>query len=303
MIAVKSYFDGSEIPARCTTLAALVTDESTWSEIVGTWEEVRRTRGNPPYIHMTDLMALEGIYKGWKPDARDYLVDGLLNVLLSFRGHPQLRSFTCSVNLRDYAKFKRERSLPSPERLCARFVFPHVMNWYADLPGLEIGRMEAYFDRNEKFMRHIEPDWRSKKIKKRHPQWELVSSISQAPMRHTPALQMTDVVAWGRNRLSGGSHWESDPHYATAVRACGSLQGIHRPINEQGLATFHYGEEGYAAIDPQRKNRMADASEEFKKFDGMMRELMPTSHAESKIKLEMEKVATKRKKSSASARQ
>jgi hypothetical protein len=275
LITVKSYFDGSEIPSRSITLASLVTDENTGSELESLWEEVRKTRGNPRYIHMTDLMALEGIYKEWEPDARDYLVDGLLNVLLSYRGHPRLRSFTCSANLRDYAKVRRERNLPSPERLCARFVFPHVMNWYAELPGLEIGKMEAYFDRNEKFMRHIEPDWRNKKIKKKHPQWELVSSISQATMERTPALQMTDVVAWGRNRLSAGSHWETDPHYATAVRACGSLQGIHRPIDAPGLATFHYREEGYAAIDPQKgKTEMANRSEEFKKFDRMMRELM-----------------------------
>jgi hypothetical protein len=283
VIEVKSYFDGSEIAGRCITLAGLATDVNTWSEVEGIWEEVRKTRGNPPYVHMTDLMALEGIYKHWEADARDYLVDGLLNVLLSFRGHPRLRSFTCSVNLGDYARLRQERSLPPPDRLCARLVFPHVMNWHAELPGLEIGRMEAYFDRNEKFMRHIEPDWRSKKTRKKHPQWELVSSISQASMKNIPALQMTDVVAWGRNRLTSGSHWETDLHYATAVRACGSLQGIHRPIDGQGLANFHYREEGYAAIDPQkRKSASASRSEEFKKFDRMMRELMHKSHEDSK---------------------
>jgi len=285
VIPVKSYFDGSEIPARCVTLAALVTDANTWSELEGIWEEVRKTRGNPPYIHMTDLMALEGIYKKWEADDRDYLVDGLLNVLLSFRGHPRLRSFTCSVNLRDHAKLKHERSLPSPERLCARLVFPHAMNWYAELPGLDTGKMEAYFDRNEKFMRHIEPDWRNKTIRKRYPQWELVSSISQTTMQNAPALQMTDVVAWGRNRLAGGSHWKTDPHYATAARACGSLQGIHRPIEEQGLSTFNYREEGFAAIDPQRTNReMFNRSEEFKRFDRMMRQLMHKSEPKKQKK-------------------
>jgi hypothetical protein len=127
------------------------------------------------------------------------------------------------------------------------------MNWYAELPGLEIGKMEAYFDRNEKFMRYIEPDWRSKKIKKRHPQWELVGSVSQAAMKHCPALQS-----------HGG--------------AIGSRQ-VH--------ATFRYREEGYAAIDPQGKNReMATASEEFEKFDRMMRELMHKAHPRRRSKHE-----------------
>src|SRR5260370_21891260 len=228
MLAVKSYFDGSELINKALTLAALATDENTWREIENRWEEVSATRGNPKYIHMTDLVSLEGIYVAWAAEDRDYLVDGLLNVLLSFRGHPNLRAFTCSINLQDYAALRRERRLPSPERMCARFVFPHVMNWYAELPGLDIGKMEAYFDRGEKFMRHVEPDWRNKKIRQRHPQWELVSSITQAVMETTTALQMTDVVAWGRNRLASGSHWETDPHYPTAVRVCGSLQSIHR---------------------------------------------------------------------------
>ena len=61
------------------------------------------------------------------------------------------------------------------------------------------------------------------------------------------------------------------------ARACGALQGIHRPIEANGLAAFRYSEEGYAAIDRQRMKQaqnMTDASEEFKKFDRMMRELM-----------------------------
>lgn len=255
MLAVKSYFDGSELANKCTTLAALVADGNTCSEIEGRWEEVRAARGNPKYIHMTDLMSLAGIYEDWKKKDRDYLVDGLLNVLLSFRGHPSLRAFTCSVNLKDYAAVRREKRLPAPERMCARFVFPHVMNWYAELPGVHIGKMEAYFDRGEKFMRHVEQDWRSKRIRQRHPQWELISAIAAAVMQTTPALQMTDMVAWGRNRLASGSHRKTDLHYPIAVRACGSLQSIHRPIDRDGLAKFSYREEGYAAIDPQRKRQ------------------------------------------------
>ena len=205
MIAVKSYFDGSQ-SRRALTLAGIAADETTWLEMESLWEEVRQARGNPPHIHMTYLMALEDIYKGWSDDERDYLVDGLLNVLLLFRGNPNVFSFSCSINLADYENVRPLKNLPSPERMCARFVFPHVMNWYGELQRLDIGRIEAYFDRGEKFMRHVEPDWRSKQIRKRHPQWELVNSICPAVMEKTPALQITDVVAWGRNRLAGGSH-------------------------------------------------------------------------------------------------
>jgi hypothetical protein len=183
MLTVKSYFDGSEQTNKALTLAAISADEATWNELEARWEEIRAARGNPPHIHMTDLMALERLYKDWSFDARDYLVDGLLNVLLSFRGNPNLFSFTCSINLVDYKEVRKENHLPAPERMCARFVFPHVMNWYAELPRLDVGKMKAYSDRNENFMRYLQPDWSSKSIKKRHPQWELVS-IWQANIDH-----------------------------------------------------------------------------------------------------------------------
>src|ERR1700736_739516 len=97
MLTVKSYFDGSEQTNKALTLAAISADEATWNELEARWEEIRAARGNPPHIHMTDPMALERLYKDWSFDASDYLVDGLLNVLLSFRGNPNLFSFTCSI--------------------------------------------------------------------------------------------------------------------------------------------------------------------------------------------------------------
>src|SRR5271165_5260492 len=111
-------------------------------------------------------------------------------------------------------------------------------------------------------------------------------------MKSTPALQMADVVAWGRNRLAAGSHWETDLHYTTAVRACGSLQGIHRPIEAACLAGFHYREEGYAAIDRQKARQsldIANPAEEFKKFDRLMREMMRVSRKQPQPRLVMEK--------------
>jgi hypothetical protein len=89
---------------------------------------------------------------------------------------------------------------------------------------VDIGKLEACFDRGEKFMRHVEQDWKSK-YKDRYPGREVVGSIGQTTMVETPPLQIADVVAWGRNRLTAGSHWESDPYYLTAVGAC-IYQGV-----------------------------------------------------------------------------
>lgn len=157
--------------------------------------------------------------RSWSEDDRDYLVDGLLNALLFFRGKPTLRRFTCSVDRGAYEHLKTTKRLPSPERLCVRMVFPHVMEWYAQIPGVHIGEIEAYFDQNEPFMRHVQQDWTSKEIRKKHPQWKLVSSIASTKMQSTPALQIADMVAWGCNRIDSGSHWKTDPHYIPATEA------------------------------------------------------------------------------------
>jgi hypothetical protein len=305
LVAIKCYFDGSEAPSKSLTLAAVAGDENTWARFEGLWEEVRKSRGNPPYVHMTDLMALEGIYKqlGWGEAERDHLVDGLLNVLLSFRGAERLFCFTFSIKLADYEEVRAERGLPKPERLCARMVFPAMLKWYyEDLQGVDVGKIEAYFDRTEKFMRHVEPDWINPKIRKRHPNWELVSSITQATMEKTVALQITDVIAWGRNRLTAGSHWETDRHYPTAVRACASLHSKYSVIDKSVLATHLLGpfkEEGFAAIDPQRARQEKEMtySQEFRRFDKMMQQLMHAPNAAVKAKLQQEQDKKKRKKS------
>lgn len=285
LLAVKAYFDGSKSSSR-VALVGVVADESTWGEVLERWEDVRKTRGNPAFIHMTYLMALQEIYKDWSEDDRDYLMDGLLNVLLFFRGNRSFRRFTCSVDRTAHAHFKQIKRLPTPERLCARIVFPHVMDWYAEIPGVEIGEIEIYFDRNEGFMRHIEQDWRSPEIRKKHPQCRLVKAVTAVEMQVTPALQIADVIAWGCYRIDSGSHWETDPHYITAKRAFGCLQGIHRPCDASALSKINYREEGYAAIDPQRKRQIGDtynASEEFKKFDKMMRDILYVKHVATKL--------------------
>jgi hypothetical protein len=53
-----------------------------------------------------------------------------------------------------------------------------------------------------------------------------------------------------------GSHWETDQHYATAVRAANTVQFLHRFADETALAKSNYREEGFEALNRQpRKSR------------------------------------------------
>jgi hypothetical protein len=255
---LRAYFDGSQTDGKCLTLACLAGDEATWSEVLSAWARVRKERGNPACLHMTDAMALKGDFAQWTSDARDFLVDGFLGVLNNFRHHARLHSFSCTVDLVAHERWKQIRRHPSPARLCARFVVPHMLDWYGkfDEPLLLPDSVDFFFDRSEPFMRHIHADWTSKKIRSRYLGWRLIRNVAPVIAENTPELQITDMIAWGRNRLQSGSHWETDQHYTTAVRAANTLQGLYTVVDENALASSNFREEGFEALRRQpRKSR------------------------------------------------
>ena len=257
-VMLRAYFDGSQTDGKCVTLACLAGDDPRWSGLVGAWEQVRKERGNPSCLHITDAMALQGEFAGWTPDARDFVVDGFLNVLNTFRSHPRLHSFTCTVDLTAHERWREIKNHSSPARLCARFVVPHVLEGYGKFDELLLvtDSVDFFFDRSESFMRHIYADWTSKQVRDRHLGWRLIRNIVTVVAETTPELQIADMIAWGWNRLLSGSHWETDQHYATAVRAANTLQGLYRFIDGNALATSSFREEGFAATNRQtRKTR------------------------------------------------
>ena len=223
-------------------------------------------------------MSAEGVFKGWASSDRDYLIDGLLNVLLRFRDNPRIRAFTCTVDLMAHERLTNERDLPPPEKICARIVFPTMLDWYAAFPDPILDVLDACFDRNEAFMRYLYADWTSKKLRSLYPVWNLIRSVGDSAMEQTPGLQLADMVAWGRNRLLSYSHyekpWEIDPHYATAVRAANTLTWTWREVGERALSTMAFKDEGYDKFNPQRRDFLNRRDSEFHKFERMVRRML-----------------------------
>jgi hypothetical protein len=256
---LKAYFDGSVIKSKRMTLACIAADEPVWVALESAWEDVRKNRGNPSQLHMTDAMSLEGEFKAWSAQKRDWLVDGFIQVLTAFRNRSHLHSFTCTVDLESHARWNLIRNHPSPARLCARLLFPSLLRWYDNFDQHVLERIELVFDRDEPYQRQIEADWRNKEIRRRYPLYEWVRSITSAAAIDVPALQMADMVAWGTNRLQAGSHWKTDSLYAIAQKTSSALPGIQRIIDERTLAKSTFPEEGYEAINPQRRKQMKHA--------------------------------------------
>ena len=260
LIVVKFFCDGSkEDRKRSITLAGVAALEEVWGELEARWRTVLSERGNPPYMHMTDAMSLQGVFKGWEEADRDHLVDGCLALLNEFKPK-QIYSATASVDLDAHSRIKQKRELPSPPRICSRLVWPHLLDWYARIPvtptKILLDPIDGYFDRNEPFMHHIQADWKNKKIRQRFPVWGMVRTIAPVAMETTPQIQMADMIAWGRNRLSCGSLPNKDKFHEVAMRAANALHGIHRPVDEHALINGHWREEGFEKINTQfRKGR------------------------------------------------
>jgi len=273
--------DGATTEGKAMTLTCVAAIESVWSEIEAKWLQVKRECGDPDYVHMTELMALQGIYKTWSEEQRDELIWRLIEALNSFMDRPGLQSFTCRVNLEAYERWSLVRDHPNPARLCARIVFPQMLDSFCGpAQGVLVDLMDIFFDQNEPFMRHIRADWQSKKIRDQYPVWNLVRRIDEADMKTTLGIQIADMICWGVHRQGTYIHpepWLVDEHgYTIAVRSANAIRGKFTEVGEAALAKSTFKEEGQALIELWNKKRILvpNPSEEYKRFDRMMRRLM-----------------------------
>jgi hypothetical protein len=253
-VALKSYFDGSQTGGRSMTLAAVSADESVWSELEPAWDEVLKRNG-ARYSHMKEAVSLTGAFEGWTAPQRDWFFEELLRVLQGYRDSPRIRRFSCSVDLVAHRRYAAIRRHPLPERLCARIMFPNIIDWYASFPDRFLDVLDLWFDENEPFMTHIREDWENRHFRRKHPMWMLIRTIAPADMRLTIPLQIADLMAWSRNRIEVRDPDRFEPMLAVAFRATnGTLLGTHREVGHKAMAESTFAEEGL------RRQRLFDAA-------------------------------------------
>lgn len=303
LVPMAMYHDGATKDGRVITLACVAATEEVWGELEDAWKSGLKQFGDVPYLHMTDLWSLRGIYQGWSEDDRQALVYGMLSVLNSYMDNPWINSFACEVDLAAYERVKTVRNLPTPPRICARILFPRVTDWfYRPSAGAFVDAIDVFFDRNEPFMRHIRADWKSEKMRRLHPVWNLVRVVEEVSMELTPAVQMADMICWGYHRQATYDHprpWEIDfEGHTAAVRCANAIRGQHHWVVEETLRRSKFKEEGEALIElwKRKGNLVTNPSEEYKQFDRMMRRLIHVPHSDIKAALDAEKVAKEHKK-------
>jgi hypothetical protein len=201
----RAYFDGSgkedDPNAKFVTLAGIAAEEQDWDWFENTWSQILKDRGDPGYMHMAEAIRSSGPFDGWAINKVEFLIQGLVGLLREMR-KDRFRVFRCSIEIEPWKRWTRNFKLKPIPRVCAKWAFRNACLWYATFPDkLILQKVEAVYDRNEEFLKHIHADWTSNKRNLAEPWWNLVSKVASEHSKLVPALQAADALAWSHNRL------------------------------------------------------------------------------------------------------
>jgi hypothetical protein len=202
-IVLVSYFDGGG-KADSTqydhlTLAALAGKEKHWRSFNSSWRKVLRKHG-VDYLHTTDAMSLQGIYKQMNEDSVDDLINDCVAVIQKHtapeRFRDGIRAITTTVVLKDLLRaFEENPSIGTAEEHCAVSCFNAVLIFGQ---GTGCATFECYFDQGENFCGFIRDRISNRASRKNDLILDSVH-VDESDMRKVPALQAADLYAWAVN--------------------------------------------------------------------------------------------------------
>jgi hypothetical protein len=210
----KMYCDGSgkdDSRSSYLTLACVAADADGWDGFDEGWRSTLRAHPlDPSYLHMNEAFTFKEEFvrsKGWDLPQVLTLVESL-NAFVQSWPKPLFNGFVLSVHLVPYRYWKSlDPEMPSASRECARRVFAAAYKAYIDSDVPVISSIEAFYDRDETFLKHIHKDWNNKRIHARLPFLKCLKMVAQVASEDTPAVQVADMIAWSANRVKT----ETDP--------------------------------------------------------------------------------------------
>jgi Protein of unknown function (DUF3800) len=244
LVAMKAYFDGSgSAHSHFLILSGVVATDPIWSDFETNWSRILKDRQIPaPYLHMKELIALQGAFKGWGKEAASKLVwDCMMYAQILDKN--DFRSFSCTIDMKDHREMKNLGApLPDPYALCCRFCPELILDWYVEnFSRTYPQELHFFFDQRERFKGVFETRWHKGKKSGRglSTHWHLIKSIGVADMRDYSPLQLADLIAWSHNRrltpnTSGKERaWQSLSKIAETV-----LPFTRKEIGRKSLTQF-----------------------------------------------------------------
>jgi hypothetical protein len=205
LVAFKSFLDGgNQADSReynTVTLAAMSANYLLWDVFTYEWQEVLHKHG-AQYLHTTDAVTRNDIYKGWPKTKANQFIDDCASVICRHATTRNKYEFTylgirpanVTVFLSDFKRaFTCIPDLGTAEELCAIYAVARCQSWAL----WNSSNLELFFDQGEPFYGHFLDRLRNKKAKRAAP--DLGKNIMHhgaSDMRSVPALQATDLLAW-----------------------------------------------------------------------------------------------------------
>lgn len=250
-MVLKSYLDGGNKPDstqyETMTLASISGSENLWLAFEKDWKKNLRAN-NAPYLHTTDLMTRNGVYKGWTEKQRDKFLEGCVTVSIRHGGKGAidgdsgrygLYTFVIGFNLKDFVDY-RALDAESPQNAdegCLRQALHECIEWGRNQAACDEFRL--FFDQGESFYGYAQHILDSKQARKTSPILESVF-IAKANWRKTPALQLADLHAWDISRpntpLDGMPRWQR------------RLRKQHRSVQFIDKTVIHLGDKSAQTI-------------------------------------------------------
>lgn len=201
----KLFFDGSgSTSSSLRTLYCCCARHDDWNAIETLWRET--LSGTPPkYLHMKDAVAGQRDYLGWDKVQVGDRLGKLLRGLRTLQP-PTLRAFAITLEVEAFESWRERLDLPpKPERVCVEWGFYRAIEEVQRaVPNIQPKGIEAYFDRNERYLEHVHSEWQQKRKDSadwRSPLLKLVGAIAAIDMKGSPGIQVADMFAWSTNRL------------------------------------------------------------------------------------------------------
>jgi hypothetical protein len=211
-VAFKSYFDGGNkadtTQHEILTLAAFSGSAIQWRHFEELWGTAL-ARHHAPFLHLTDALSFQKPFtkeNGWTPPKVEKFIGdcvGVVELCAANKTFAGIRPAAISVLLRDF-----KRRLSEFPRLgdvhhhcavqCAGCCFNYGLYLNSD-PLAQRTKFQFFFDRGEPFYGHIRDRVDHPRSRRISPLWPSVTALSEVDMRHTPAVQASDVLAWSIN--------------------------------------------------------------------------------------------------------
>ena len=205
-MVLKSFFDAGNKDESAQydvlSLAVISGTGSDWLPFEREWKKALK-KHKAAYLHTTDAVARQGIYKGWTVRQRDAFLTDLVRI----SGHHAARAtfgdatgrygifcVIISIVLKDFIAYAKVNPIASKNanEACLRQALGEVLLWSENQAKCE--DIHLFFDQGEPFYGFLVHLLQTKRALQRAPLLRKIAFRGEADSKRTPALQYADFM-------------------------------------------------------------------------------------------------------------